>query len=424
MWVIPLLLLGAVFAAVSRSPRTPAPPQRQLPPPGVAGVPPGVPGPISVLGAFLRRGMRPPQQVVLCAMAEAQHLGRHDLVSDIARTFGAFFTSDNVSSGPQAPMPPMPPMPGIPMSAPSEGTRIAPPSEALQETKSAPMEDDICAMLHTDPKAFMEMVAAQSQRRGPKVEIFPLGTSPSSPAPSAPPPFQSPAAAPVESTGPSETEILVGQLSQMPGYMGAGVTGVDPSTGMEVLEVRWLRGYEIPVLPQMLEGRLMQIVLVDNDPASQMVVAPEVSVQEPGSPISGVPDEAWRHFVGLLARESPVFSSLRHVGQYRQRRERLAEFGLDPQTLIGSPSAQRQALDIDLVDAHRHAVAGGLVEEHLGRPIAIPGYEGAVLITLSGMLGVIQCAGLDGAVGWLENLGDRKRFPHTTQAFLRTNGVF
>jgi len=144
----------------------------------------------------------------------------------------------------------------------------------------------------------------------------------------------------------------------------------------------------------------------------------------PGSPLRGVSDEAWRQFVVRLERESPQFESSRHVGQYRQRRERLAELGIDPGAVHGSPAAQRAALDADLVDAHHHAAEGGLLVEHLGRPIAVPGREGAEPLTLSGLLGVIQCAGLDGAVGWLRKLGDRKRYPHTTQAFLQTNGVF
>ncbi len=144
----------------------------------------------------------------------------------------------------------------------------------------------------------------------------------------------------------------------------------------------------------------------------------------PGSPLAGVPDDAWREFVARLARESSLLSSSRHVGQYRQRRERLAELGIDPAALHGSAQAQRAALDVDLVDAHHHAAAGGLLAEYLGRPIVVPGQEQGTCITLSGLLGVIQCAGLEGAVGWLERSSDRRRYPNTTQAFLRSNGVF
>jgi hypothetical protein len=152
--------------------------------------------------------------------------------------------------------------------------------------------------------------------------------------------------------------------------------------------------------------------------------ADRMRAQAPGSPIPGVPDASWRDFVVRLSRESPQFSSSRHVGQYRHRRERLAELGMDPSTIAGSAQAQRAALDADLADAHQHGVAGELFAQHLGRPITLPGRDGAETITLSGVLGVIQCAGLEGAVGWLERSNDRKRYPHTTQAFQHTNGVF
>jgi hypothetical protein len=304
---------------------------------------------------------------------------------------------------------------------------------APQVTERVPSEDDIFAMLHTDPKAFIDMVAAQPQRRGPLVEIFPIG----SPLPSAS------AEMPLSSTMEvvPATSPSVEQLLQLPGSVGAGVVLVDPSSGAEVFEVRWLCGYEIPLLPTMIDGRPVSLVVVEDLPAAQMDLPPEAVAQMqeaaglyeaadqtralgPGSPLPGVSDDAWRQFVALLAREAPTFSSSRHVGQYRQRRERLAEFGVDPYTIQGSAVAQRQALDTDLTDAHHHAAAGGVLAKHLGRPIVIPGHEGTEAISLSGVLGVIQCAGLDGAVSWLESSNDRKRYPHTTQAFLRTNGVF
>lgn len=143
----------------------------------------------------------------------------------------------------------------------------------------------------------------------------------------------------------------------------------------------------------------------------------------PGSPLAGVSDDTWLDFVSRLSREDPTFDSSRHIGQYRQRRDRLTELGIDPVSICGSSSAQRAALDADLMDAHGHAAAGGLLE-YLDRPVVVPGREHPEKITLSGVLGVIQCAGLEGAAGWLERASDRKRYPHTTQTFLTTNGVF
>ncbi len=210
---------------------------------------------------------------------------------------------------------------------------------------------------------------------------------------------------------------------------------VDPSSGGEIFEVRWLRDYQLPPLPQMIDGLPVRVVIVDDLPVPQPSglspetvgshgAADQTHTLPPGSPLGAVSDEAWCEFVMRLAREAPTFSSSRHVGQYRQRRDRLTELGINPNAIHGSAGAQRSALDADLADAYGHAAAGGLLTEHLGRAITMPGHNGAETITLSGLLGVIQCAGLEGAVGWLERPNDRKRFPHTTQAFLRTNGVF
>ncbi len=163
--------------------------------------------------------------------------------------------------------------------------------------------------------------------------------------------------------------------------------------------------------------------------AAPPVMSPDVRAADPramapGSPIPGIGDGAWRDFVLRLERESPQFASSKHVGQYRQRRERLVDLGINPAVIENSSEAQRQALDADLADAHRHGVASELFAQHLGRAITLPNVEGHTTITLSGVLGVIQYAGLEGAAGWLEHPNDRKRFPHTTQAFLHTNGVF
>lgn len=240
------------------------------------------------------------------------------------------------------------------------------------------------------------------------------------------------------------TDAISAQLSQLPGFAGAGVTLVDPSTGAEVFEVSWLRGYPIPSLPPQAGHWPVRVAIIDNLPVPQAQptgLHPETVAQmqeaaglhqaadqtralAPGSPLGSVSDDAWRQFVMRLEREEPTFNSSRHVGQYRQRRERLAELGINPNAIHGSAAAQRSALDVDLADAYNHAAAGGLLDEHLGHTIVVPGHEGPAQITLSGMLGVIQCAGLDGAVGWLESPTDRKRYPHTTQAFLRTNGAF
>ena len=576
MWILPLLVLGAIaIAASSRSAREAAPPSRQLmpssPPPLPSGpaissgassaFPPGVPGPIAVLGEIIRIGKRPPPMVIMCAVAEAEAIGRPDLASDIVQVFVApVVYAHALRHRPPAPMPyargtcaPS----CVPQAQPERGTYGAqrtaclPPCAPVQRGACAPAappqaqaactpiqapaavmlsgaaprasqryatQDEILGMIHTDPSAFLKAVsrppvidvpaAAPSppaQAAPPQVASPPSQAAPASEQPHAsvsvggelytpagpiptppgaatqlwppeanypgmdvefaarerlrrgevPPaaaqrapqparPAPEPAAPAVDEA--SLTDDVSAQLLQVPGFAGAGVVLVDPSTGMEIFEVSWLRGYPIPPLPQQVSHWPVRVVIIDDLPVEQENVRPTgmhpetvAQMQEaaglpeaadqtralaPGSPLPGVSDEAWRQFIMRLERESPQFASSRHVGQYRQRRERLADLGIDPRAIYGSAPAQRTALDRDLVDAHRHAADGGILSEHLNRTIAVPGLDSTAVITLSGLLGVIQCAGLDGAVGWLERPNDRKRYPHTTLAFLHTNGVF
>jgi hypothetical protein len=151
---------------------------------------------------------------------------------------------------------------------------------------------------------------------------------------------------------------------------------------------------------------------------------PGVSGTSASSPIAGVDVRTWIAFVDRVAREAPTFASTHHVGRFRQRRDRLRELGIDPAAIIDSPEAQLDALDADMADAYRHARASGLVEHYLGTAVAVSDDAQPMPITLSGVLGVIQAAGLEGAVQWLEEPSDRKRYPNTTLAFERCNGVF
>jgi hypothetical protein len=127
-----------------------------------------------------------------------------------------------------------------------------------------------------------------------------------------------------------------------------------------------------------------------------------------------------------VAREQPTFQSAHHVGRHRQRLDRIVELGIDPQTVVSSPEAQDEALRVDMQDAWQRAHARGLLG-YVGAPIEVvlPG-GGPVQaqVTSSGVLGVVQAAGVEGALGWFANPHDRVRYPNTTSAFLRTNAVF
>jgi hypothetical protein len=307
--------------------------------------------------------------VILCAIAEAETIGRCDLASDIVRVFVAPVVYRHELANARRPQyaqyergscaaPRSPRDAGQARATPQTPQQQ---QAALAPRRDLPSDEQIRAMLNADPQSFIEMAT-----RGSIVIDVPS------------------------------------EVTQVP-------LQAQPPT--------------IVPLPQPT-GLPPEAVAQMQEAAGLHQAANQTRAMAPGSPIAGVPDGAWREFVAHLERESPLFSSSRHVGQYRQRKERLAELGIEPQALVGSASAQRAALDADLADAHRHACESGLTEHHTRRTIAIPGHEEPHVITLSGMLGVIQAAGLDGAVGWLENPGDRKKFPHTTMAFLNTNGAF
>jgi hypothetical protein len=368
MWIPFLLIIGviAVVASSSASARGEhaIAPSRQLAPPG----------PISVLGEFVRVGQVPPPPVILCAIAEAELLGRCDLASDIVRTFVAPVVHQHELANVRSMHAPRQPAGthargscALPRSARdvaplAQARRTAPvmppmPLQHAMQQDNLPegfpaSDEEIRALLDSDPERFMEMAL----RATPVVE-----------------------------------QPLKRMIVDAPGAPSlADTTGIDHETMAAAASQPIEEATKIPSAP---------------------------------SPLANVPNAAWQEFCQRLVREAPNYQSARHVGQYRQRRERLAELGINPNTL-GSVDAQRTALDVDLADAHRHATDGGLLDAALGHGIAIPGREVPETITLSGVLGVIQCAGLEGAASWLENQRDRKRFPHTTQAFLRTNGVF
>jgi len=298
------------------------------------------PGPLMVLAELMQRQIYPPPFVVMCALAEAQALGRLDVANDIVMTFIAPVVHQYdlqharaVALGPDAP-----------------GATTGP--SPSYENTMPPTEGEVMARLNVDPVNFMADLARQ---RG-------------------------------------------------------AVIDVDPGTATE----RSTDSRDVRNEPDTDQHGAIQ---------GGAVISGAVDLTTLASPIAVVNALDWSRFCDLLVREAPTFSSGRHVGRYRQNKDRLAELGIRPDSLVGRPDLQQKALDRDLADAHHHVRASGMLK-HVGRMIAVPGVKEQVRITLSGLLGVIQAAGIDGVIGWLEHPGDRKRFKHTTQAFTRTNGVF
>jgi hypothetical protein len=450
MWFLPILVFGAIAVAVARrSSRAAAPPSRQLPapraperflsepaslppsvsplPPGVSPLPPGVPGPISVLGEIIKVGRTPPPTVVLCAIAEAQAIGRDDLASDIVMAFVAPVVAQRQRMRSRTPH-------AAPGYARGSCAVARSPREAADATVY-PVHPARACLVVPPPDSVLRRHDATPPAGPPSVTPSPVQqTSAASQAPApAPAPTAAPPPASPTPQGPlttvTDNDILALLDSDPARFMdlvskAGGTMPTKVTVGSVVPPSMEAPMTAPPVVPAQAMGLSPETVARMQEAAGLAQAAARTRAMAPGSPIPGIADSAWQDFVIRLERESPQFASSKHVGKYRQRRERLAELGINPAVIQNSSEAQRQALDADLADAHRHGVASELFAQHLGRPIALPNIEGQVTITLSGVLGVIQYAGLDGAAGWLEHPNDRKRFPHTTQAFLHTNGVF
>jgi hypothetical protein len=312
----------------------------------------------------------------MCAIAEAESMGREDVADEIIRAFIAPVVYQHAAMQQMVMAQPVPltyPMPEArAVRAPANYERggwssqqapasLPPPRPQLALEPPRASDAQIRAMIRADPESFMTMLTQEVMKREP----------------------------------------------------------------MQVIEVPSVARVEQPHVMAM-PPHAMPLPEIGDLPAARVIDinVPELPASTPGSPIEGIADEPWLQFVVCLSREDPAFTTTRHVGQFRQRRERLIELKIDPRSLLGDSNAQRRALDIDMVDALRHAVDGGLIAEYLGTSVTLPGIEEPAQVTLSGLLGVIQCAGLENGTSWLEKSRDRKNFPNTTQAFLRTNGVF
>jgi hypothetical protein len=323
MWLLPLLALGLAVAFVGSRERAPARP----------------PGPLAVLGECLRIGRSPPPQVILCALAEAEQLGRPDVAQGIVRTFIEPVVREHERRAALAAGP-----------ARSEAPQLETAEQPLALAERARSDRDIDEALER---------AAQMER-----ELEPE---------------------------------LEPELRRAPPIIEA-------------------QAYELPMPieepPPPVRARRVSI-------GGTL----PVPVPVPTSPVPHIPTTTWAMFRARLVREEPAYQSERHIGQYRQRRESLAEIGLDARRLIGDELAQQAALDAELADAYAHVVDGGMMA-YVGSPIAVPGSEAPVAVTLSGVLGVIQAAGLEAAENWLAAPKNRRRFPHTMAAFVRSNGAF
>lgn len=308
-------------------------------------LPPGTPRPMLVFRDYLNAGQRPPPNVVLCAIAEAEVEGDYDLRDQIYR---AFVNPSGIPSGTTIPV--------APGDDTSGGADAADPDAGVREALAA---------TGMEPEAVEREMERIKRERGQAAA-----------APAAPSEGAAPGVEPREARG--------------------GETPADVISGMELGAMDL--GHAGP-------GRRL------------------------ASPIVGVDGARWGAFVDRVEREAPTFANDKHVGMFRQRRERIRSLGLDPNIVASSTDAQLEALEKEMAYALHHLRESGM-DSHVGEVFLIPAAPGdsspprKVTATLSGLLGLVQAAGLEGACEWLERPRDRQRFPHTTAAFIRTNGVF
>lgn len=158
------------------------------------------------------------------------------------------------------------------------------------------------------------------------------------------------------------------------------------------------------------------------------------------SPLAGVDDEAWSRYVrrSRVARPSAVTPDNRH-GCFAFSARELADAGwlLDARKELvngrlcwtGTWAPDRDELKFLRSVEEQHEALAALARLHArvvtGRHADLIGtdIEGQPA-TLSGLLGVARRAGLGGLRGWAGDAAQRRKFPETTAAYARLNGIF
>lgn len=137
------------------------------------------------------------------------------------------------------------------------------------------------------------------------------------------------------------------------------------------------------------------------------------------SPLDGVTDDEWSQLVEALRVQKPEFATDNHLGAYYHSRDRLDQLGIDGKTL-DTEAAQYQALATDL--AAYKLSERNLINDMCGDMVSVQGQQHPV--TMSGVLGLLKAAGPKHAKSWFKSETDRLSHPHTTETFLKTNGIF
>ena len=90
---------------------------------------------------------------------------------------------------------------------------------------------------------------------------------------------------------------------------------------------------------------------------------------------------------------------------------------LTMERFLNSPKIQYGICKTSMTE-YRDAIVKGGLDKLLDKNI------GGESLTMSGLIGLTSQAGIKGAKSWIAKPEERKRFPHTTQTFINTNGIF
>ena len=84
---------------------------------------------------------------------------------------------------------------------------------------------------------------------------------------------------------------------------------------------------------------------------------------------------------------------------------------------LQSPKIQYNVFKTSIAE-YRDSIIKNKMRDLIGKNV------GGEILTMSGLIGLTSQAGIKGAKSWIARPEERERFPHTTQTFLETNGIF
>jgi hypothetical protein len=187
--------------------------------------------------------------------------------------------------------------------------------------------------------------------------------------------------------------------------VGAKVDGrIGPETTEKFMQMAFERGFErFPDTQAKLAANVTKWseVLAKGYPPAEVGRRGHVA-----SPLPGVPFLPWIRFATVMKN----VGSPKYLGIWRLDPRRL---DIAPEDFPDDPREQYR-LFASCVRAMYEQIRASKLMRWLGK-------EGT---TMSGLIALVKQAGIKGAASWLAHKDERSRFPNTTDAYRRANGIF